>query len=85
MAGWYGGRPGSIAVVGTQDRTNLAFAALQLNEDRGFNELVYGIVSRPPPPKSLIARTVGAWFSMPTPRRAGTGAYDDFFHFLKAL
>ncbi len=30
---------------GTQDRTNLAFAALQLNRDRGFNELVYGIVS----------------------------------------
>lgn len=31
-----------------QDRTNLAFAALQLNRDLGFSEYVYGLVRSQP-------------------------------------
>ena len=46
----WGGAALSDAVAPPQDRTNLAFAALQLNRDLGFSELVYGVVSTLPVP-----------------------------------
>ena len=48
-----------------QDRTNLAFAALQLNRDLHFSEYVYGMVS------TLTVRFI-AFSAPPTPNLAAT-------------